>query len=60
MVGTYIDVDLSYPDAKVTALLAIGGLVEYDLRKGCRLLNQWILDNTVAQIGKLNMIKYYF
>ena len=53
MVDTYIDIDLPYPDAKVASVLAIGGPVKYELRDGCGLTDQWILDNTGAHIGKV-------
>ena len=53
MVDTYIDVELPYPDAKVAAVLAIGGPVRYELREGCRLTDQWVLENVGEEIKKI-------
>ena len=53
MVDTYIDVELPYPDAKVAAVLAVGGPVKYELRDGCGLTDQWVLENIGNNIAKV-------
>ena len=51
-VDTYIDVALPYPDAKVAATLCIGGPVKYELRRGCGISDDWVLDNVAIHIAR--------
>jgi hypothetical protein len=51
-VDTYIGVLLPYPDAKVAATLCVGGPVKYELRRGCGVTEQWLIDNVVVQVGR--------
>ena len=44
---TYDDIELPYPDAKVAALLCIGGPVKYQLRDDAGIDDDWILSTVM-------------
>ena len=49
----YIDVSLPYQDAKVAAVLCVGGPIKYELRVGSGLHDDWILQNVVPRTSQL-------
>lgn len=53
MVDTYIDVELSYPYAKVAVVLVVGGKARYELKEECGLTEQWMLKHTCSGIAKV-------
>ena len=47
---TYVDVLLPYPDAKVAALLCVGGPCKYGLREGSGVTEQWLRQHVVPHM----------
>jgi hypothetical protein len=43
----YIDMSLPYPDAKVCAVLYVGGPIKYALRNGSGIVENWLLQHVV-------------
>ena len=50
MVDTYIDNSIPYPDAKVAAILCIGGAVKYSVRTGTNINSDFILTHVCPNI----------
>ena len=46
----YIDISLPYPDAKVCAILCVGGPIKYVLQEGSGIVENWLLQNVVPNI----------
>ena len=46
----YDDVELPYPDAKMAALLSIGGPCRYKVREDSNVTAQWILTIVVPRL----------
>ena len=46
----YVEVNIPYPDAKVAAVLAMGGPVRYGLNNGSGITETWLLENVVPNI----------
>jgi len=49
----YDDIELPYPDAKIAALLCVGGPIKYQLRENSGITNEWILNSYVIPTGVL-------
>lgn len=50
VVDRYIDVTLPFPDAKVAAVLCIGGPCKYTLKKGSGVTEDWLCQHVVPNI----------
>ena len=46
----YVEVNIPYLDAKVAAVLAMGGPVRYGLKNGSGITETWLLENVVPNI----------
>ena len=51
IVDSYIDVTLLYPDAKVAAVLCVGGPIKYTVRDGVSISADWIVQFVVPNIA---------
>ena len=49
IVDTYIGTSLPYPDAKVAAILAIGGAIKYKTKRDSNISGDFILENVVPR-----------
>ncbi|KAI2507360.1 hypothetical protein MHU86_7080 [Fragilaria crotonensis] len=52
VVDRYIDVELPYPDAKVAAVLAVGGPMKYVVKNGSGILDNWLLSHVVPHLSR--------
>ena len=53
MVDTYIDNSIPYPDAKVAAVLCIGGAVKYVVREGSNVSSDFILTHVCRNVAAI-------
>ena len=53
MVDTYIDNSNPHPDAKVAAVLCVGGVIKYVVREGSQVSSEFILNNISANIAEI-------
>ena len=52
IVDLYIDSTIPYPDAKVAASLCVGGPIKYELARGSRISDDWILEHVSRNIAQ--------
>ena len=50
---TYIDSSTPYPDAKVAAVLCVGGAVKYVVREGSQVSSEFILTHISTNVAKI-------
>ena len=50
VVDRYIELLLPYPDAKVAAILAVGGPIAYKKKEGCNVSDNWLKEKVVSNM----------
>ena len=53
IVDTYIDVSLPVPDARVAAVLCVGGAIKYGISPKSSVTDEWIVQNVSPNIARL-------